>query len=139
MSRSLRNPLLAVEIAPSNRRCSLSAVGAAAGVESASWRRSSSDVGAETGVDVGAETGVGEGALEQRPLRDGRQSVHDLPALTQEQDTQRPLPLHRQHTGIELPHTHKPTHGIKLVSVSQNTPTRNYSMRVVEGEGLVSG
>ena len=104
MSRSLRNPLLAVEIAPSNRRCSLSAVGAAAGVESASWRRSSSDVGAETGVDVGAETGVGEGALEQRPLRDGRQSVHDLPALTQEQDTQRPLPLHRQHTGIELPH-----------------------------------
>ena len=39
----------------------------------------------------------GEGV---RPLRDGRQSTHGLPDLTQEQALQRPLPLHRQHAGM---------------------------------------
>ena len=40
--------------------------------------------------------------LQQCPLRDGRQSTHGLPDLTQVQDLQHPLPLHWQHTGVSV-------------------------------------
>ena len=38
--------------------------------------------------------------LLQWPFRAGRQLTHCLPDLTQEHALQRPLPLHRQHTGM---------------------------------------
>ena len=43
--------------------------------------------------------------LLQWPLHAGRQLTHCLPDLTQEHALQRPLPLHRQHTGITYLHT----------------------------------
>ena len=40
--------------------------------------------------------------LEQWPFREGRQSIHSEPDLTQAQDIQHPLPLHRQHTSMSV-------------------------------------
>ena len=53
------------------------------------------------GVVVGLGARAGAGALLlQCLLRKGKQLTQGQPDLTQVQDLQRPLPLHRQHTGI---------------------------------------
>ena len=56
----------------------------------------------DTGASVGHSDPLGEGTarLGQWPLWEGRQSMHGIPDLTHEQALHRPLPLHRQHTGI---------------------------------------
>ena len=43
-----------------------------------------------------------EGRFRHLPFRKGRQSTHNEPDLAHEQFAQRPLPLHRQHTGMVL-------------------------------------
>ena len=56
----------------------------------------------DIGASVGRSGPLGDclTRLEQWPLREGRQSTHGIPDLTHEQALHRPLPLHRQHTGI---------------------------------------
>ena len=51
----------------------------------------------------GREVRVRIPALLQWPFRNGRQFTQGLPDLTQEHEIHRPLPLHRQHTGMVCP------------------------------------
>ena len=79
----------------------------------------------------GREVRVRIPALLQWPFHNGRQFTQGLPDLTQEHEIHRPLPLHRQHTGMVCPLKLRYTASVNYYAPTIYAPTIPLPLRYV--------